>query len=274
MKIDTGRINPLLYKGNHYDPFESKLAECKLHLEVVSILKDKHGCIRIMGGIRGEVIHYDTELVSKYLEKIGPEVGDLIDIPIPENGFPNDGGVYNQKYEIVQISQLGANENFMTPFLRKYVYEINLRAYVSSGQEEPGGESKAQTELKDKLDLINTAAEDAAKKIGLYEDFEDNVYGGYQKINKRGNPSVQRDASKSTINDFNPPKKTKKRKTTSPLFIFKDQRMVLSLVDDPKNNNSFLKLSPLKKSTSISSDTNYLDYLRADDDNLVFVNGT
>lgn len=23
LKIDTGRINPLLYKGDHYDPFES-----------------------------------------------------------------------------------------------------------------------------------------------------------------------------------------------------------------------------------------------------------
>ncbi len=45
-------------------------------------------------------------------------------------------------------------------------------------------------EKQDRLDLISQAAENAAKKIGLYEDNEDNVYGGYQRINKRGNPSV------------------------------------------------------------------------------------
>ena len=124
------------------------------------------------------------------------------------------------------------------------------------------------------MDLINTATEDAAKKISLYEDFEDDVYGGYDKINFRGKPSIQRDASKSTINNFEPPKKTKGlRKSTKPLFIFKDMGMVLSLVDDPRNNNTFLKLSPRKKSTKIDSETNYLDYLRADDDTLVLVNG-
>lgn len=73
------------------------------------------------------------------------------------------------------------------------------------------------------MNLINQAAENAAKKIGLYEDFEDDVYGGYQKINKRGNPSVQRDASKSTINDFDPTKEKKGlRKTSTNLFVFKD----------------------------------------------------
>ena len=107
------------------------------------------------------------------------------------------------------------------------------------------------------MGLINTATEDAAKKISLYEDFEDDVYGGYDKINFRGKPSVQRDASKSTINNFEPPKKTKGlRKTTKNLFIFKDMGMVLSLVDDPRNNNTFLKLSPRKKSTKIDSETN------------------
>ena len=37
LKIDTGRINPLLYKGDHYDPFEDGMVEAHLHLEVVSV---------------------------------------------------------------------------------------------------------------------------------------------------------------------------------------------------------------------------------------------
>ena len=37
LKIDTGRINPLLYKGDHYDPFEDDMVDCHLHLEVVSV---------------------------------------------------------------------------------------------------------------------------------------------------------------------------------------------------------------------------------------------
>ena len=90
----------------------------------------------------------------------------------------------------------------------------------------------------------------------MYEDFEDDVYGGYHRINKRGNPSVQRDAKNSTINDFDPPdEKTKRklpRKTTTSLFVFKDMKMVLSLVSDPKNNSSCLKLAPAKKSSKTS----------------------
>ena len=99
------------------------------------------------------------------------------------------------------------------------------------------------------------------------------MYGGYPRINKRGSPSVQRDAKNSTINNFDPPddkaKKKLPRKSTTPLFIFKDMKMVLSLVSDPKNNASSLKLSPLKKSTKIGKDVQYIEYLRADDDNLV-----
>ena len=37
LKIDTGRINPLLYKGDHYDPFEDEMVDCHLHLEVFSV---------------------------------------------------------------------------------------------------------------------------------------------------------------------------------------------------------------------------------------------
>jgi hypothetical protein len=50
--------------------------------------------------------------------------------------------------------------------------------------------------------------------------------------------------------------------------------MVLSLISDPRNNNSFLKLSPLKKSTVLPEGFQYIEYLRADDDNLVLVDGT
>ena len=104
------------------------------------------------------------------------------------------------------------------------------------------------------------------------------MYGGYPRINKRGNPSVQRDAKNSTINNFDPPddkaKKKLPRKSTTPLFIFKDMKMVLSLVSDPKNNSSSLKLSPLKKSTKKPDGAKYLDNLRADDDTLCLVDGT
>ena len=121
---------------------------------------------------------------------------------------------------------------------------------------------------------MNQAAENAAKKIGLYEDFEDDVYGGYHKINKRGNPSVQRDADNSTINNFDPPKDKKGlRKTSTNLFVFKDWKMVLQLVSDPKNNASSLKLTPAKKSSKVSKDVQYIEYLRADDENLVLTDG-
>ena len=93
LKIDTGRINPLLYKGNHYDPFEDGMVDCHLHLEVFSVQQDRNGCIRIMGGIRGGVIYHDTTVIEKYLDKIRPEVGDLIDVPVP--GKDGTEEIYN-----------------------------------------------------------------------------------------------------------------------------------------------------------------------------------
>lgn len=131
LKIDTGRINPLLYKGDHYDPFEDDMVEAHLHLEVVSIMKDQHGCIKIMGGIRGGVIYHDTTVIGKYIDKVRPEVGDLIDIPVP--GKDGTMEVYNQKYEVVHIEETITNETHMNPFLRKYIYQMSLRAYVASG---------------------------------------------------------------------------------------------------------------------------------------------
>ena len=57
----------------------------------------------------------------------------------------------------------------MNPFLRKYLYQCNLRAYIASGQTEPD-EQASKLEKQDTLDLISQAAENAAKKIGMYED--------------------------------------------------------------------------------------------------------
>lgn len=49
--------------------------------------------------------------------------------------------------------------------------------------------------------------------------------------------------------------------------------MVLQLVSDPKNNASSLKLTPAKKSSKVAKNVQYIEYLRADDDNLVLTDG-
>lgn len=273
LRIDTGRINPLLYKGDHYDPWEDGLVDCHLHLEVRSVLRDRHGCIRAMGSIRGGAIWHDTEVVGKYLDKVQPEVGDLVDIPLP-GPDGQDSQVYNFKYEIVELEQSAANEAVMNPFLRTYMYQCRLRAYVSSGQQEPGGQSEAQTRLKDRLDLVNAATEEAAKRLSLYEDFEDDAYGGYQRVDRRKDPSVVRQADTATVNDFDPPAKKKGlRKSTVNLFAFADWKMVLQLVEDQRENRATLRLTPLRKSLKVDPSTNLLDFLRADDDDLCLVAG-
>ena len=48
--------------------------------------------------------------------------------------------------------------------------------------------------------------------------------------------------------------------------------MVLSLISDAKEDNSFLKLSPAKKTTKVKKDVKYIDYLRCDKDTLMLVN--
>lgn len=88
-----------------------------------------------MGGIRGGVIYHDTTVIGKYIDKVKPEVGDLIDVPVP--GKDGTEEIYNQKYEIVHIEETITSESTMNPFLRKYLYQCNLRAYIASGQTEP-----------------------------------------------------------------------------------------------------------------------------------------
>lgn len=53
----------------------------------------------------------------------------------------------------MQILESQANESYMNPFLRKYIYECSLRAYVPSGNAEPEEQEK-KIEKQDTLDLI------------------------------------------------------------------------------------------------------------------------
>lgn len=73
-----------------------------------------------MGGIRGGVIYHDTTVIGKYIDKVKPEVGDLIDVPVP--GKDSSEMIYNCKYEVVHIEETITNESYMNPFLRKYLY--------------------------------------------------------------------------------------------------------------------------------------------------------
>ena len=58
------------------------------------------------------------------------------------------------------------------------------------------------------------------------------------------------------------------------MFLLKDWDMDLSLVSDPKNNESHLTLTPRKKSTEIGNDIQFIENLRIDDDNFCLVDGT
>ena len=55
--------------------------------------------------------------------------------------------------------------------------------------------------------------------------------------------------------------------------MFKDWDMVLSLVSDPKNNESHLTLGPKEESTEIGEGVQFIENLRIDNDNFCLVDG-
>lgn len=133
--------------------------------------KSKENKYILHGKIHGGVLFYNIFKLGKYLEKIHPEVGDLITIDFPDENNP-------ERYEITDCYDKSLQSDGISPLLHKYIWKCKARRYVNNADDVP--ETEYDARLQEKLDFEKTVDEEVTKKISGYKDNEDAVYGGYE----------------------------------------------------------------------------------------------
>lgn len=123
------------------------------------------------GKLHGNVLFFDVNQLGKYVEKIHPSVGDVVEID-----FPDENNA--EKYEITDCFDKQLTQDGISPLLHKYVWKCKARKFINAQTDiEMSEDDKRLQEKRDHEQLVN---EQVAKDISLYPSNEDAVYGGYE----------------------------------------------------------------------------------------------
>ena len=174
--LTTPHVVPDFWKGMKFEDFINNTFDAYIRLNIDSLVFPRgDGAFKMICRYEGAIIFYDLNKISKYLEFIKPDVGDVVSIPVYDHGDTVG------RFEIVNIVGTKYNETYQNPFLRNYIYECDLRAYVSSGEKVPE-ERESEKKYRKLNELINFADSEAGRKMSLYKDHEEDIYGGYDKL--------------------------------------------------------------------------------------------
>lgn len=128
----------------------------------------------LRGTLYGAVLFRDINRIGKYLEKIHPEVGDIVTIDFPDNKS-------RQQYEITDCFDTELGNDGINPLLHKYVWKCKARRYIPCGEDFPE-KNEANDQIQEKHDLNSNFEELVDKQISTYdEENNDAVYGGYER---------------------------------------------------------------------------------------------
>ena len=157
---------------NISDIEEIKIEITKLykHCQTLTITKDKYKSI-LSGRLHGNVLFFDINSLGKYSGKIHPNVGDVVIID-----FPDDKNM--EKYEITECFDKQLTQDGISPLLHKYIWKCKARRYVNSHEDIIPNEGDERVE--EQMNYQDKLHEEVAKKVSLYDDNEDAVYGGYE----------------------------------------------------------------------------------------------
>jgi len=143
----------------------------RIHAKAATVKVVVPDCKYILSGkLHGNVLFYDLNQLGKYVEKIHPQVGDVIAID-----FPDEENC--EKYEITDCFDKQLTQDGISPLLHKYIWKCKARRYVNSYENIMRNE--ADERLQEKITYDSTVKEEIAKQISIYKDNEDSAYGGY-----------------------------------------------------------------------------------------------
>lgn len=141
-------------------------------VESVSLRGKKQKKYVLSGKLHGSVLFFDVEQLGKYAELVHPEVGDVVEIDFPDEN-------QRERYEIVDCFDKQLTQDGISPLLHKYVWKCKGRRRQDiAGEELP--DTEAGKQLDEKHQFQDRVQEEVAKKISMYPENEDAVYGGYE----------------------------------------------------------------------------------------------
>lgn len=214
------------------------------------------------GKIYGSILFHDLTKVGKYMDKIHPDVGDIVTIDFPDE--------YNrQQFEITDCFDKNLTNDGINPLLHKYIWKCKARRYINAGEDFPE-QNEANERWEEQIDFNNTIDEQIGKEIGKYDDkHNDDVYGGYerkdeeydkQKIDNTSSDNCIFIDDGTYINIFTFHDKSSLKTDGYDLYFITPDNYCckISYVEDKKINCNLIK--------------NGLQYLKATDNALYFVN--
>lgn len=269
-------VNPFIYNSFDYKvtnrDFLDPLILLKYKVSRIKHSEDEDGNPVyknvLRGTLYGAVLFRDINRIGKYLEKIHPEVGDIVTIDFPDNKS-------RQQYEITDCFDTELGNDGINPLLHKYVWKCKARRYIPCGEDFPE-KNEANDQIQEKHDLNSNFEELVDKQISTYdEENNDAVYGGYE-----------RDYRDYDIKKVNNDDKTERMTFIDDgsylnLHTFGDgSRLVTDgyelffVVHGSDDGYEFTKLSLLEDSNVVKDNlvASGIDYLKATDNALYFIN--
>ena len=282
--LATPHVVPDFWKGMKFEDFINDTFDpyIRLKLEEIDIPRDNEA-FTIRCSYEGAIIFYDLNKISKYLEFIKPDVGDVVSIPVYDHGDTVS------RFEITGIVGSKYNETYQNPFLRNYIYECDLRTYVSSGEKVPE-ERESEKKFRKLNELINFSTSEAGRKISLYKDHEEDIYGGYDKISGLDGAVLASNESTGikAVNGFKeregegtPPEKLTEEQLLSDEceltvladLVFPKPLSVVLVKNEVEDWARILLLDKVTNGERIPDTTPWQFYLRCNDDTLVLRQG-
>ena len=225
---------------------------------------DKNVKFVLHGRLHGGVLFNDTYKVGKYMDKIHPDVGDVVTI-----GFPNK--LARQQYEITECTDKRLTNDGINPLLGKYVWLCKAKRRVENDEGLP--EKNLDNErIKEGLDFLDNADEVVAKQIADYDEYDDDaVYGGYERELKNYDKQVPNPATYPKLHFVDDG-------SWIEVFTFQDRSMLVTdgyelYFVDRKHENS-IKLTTVEDERIIPQNlvVSGLQYLKSTDNALYFIN--
>ena len=255
-------VNEYIYKSFNYTLKAPDADDIVLSFDFM--VKEAYpGIYKLSGKLHGVVLFRDLSLISKYSEEIHPEVGDIVTIDFPD-------AKSREQYQITEAVDINLASDGINPLLHRYIWKCKAIRYVPNAAAEIPEKNEANERVLEKMDAENAASEIIAKKISEYPNQEDDIYGGYE-----------RNESYADLNNIPESKKKILLDSISDSGSLIDI-MAFSSGAALKTNgfdlyfkspgNNWFKLTQYRKNGVFLDTTEEIDFLKATDDMLVFVN--
>lgn len=169
--ISAFSVNNELYKSFNYILSANSVEAIYPKLTFKLSQVDKY-TLKLSGYIDGIVLFRNLDKIGKYIEKISPEVGDVITIDFPDE-------FNREQYEITECTNRELTQSGINPLLHTYVWKCKAKRFVNATNDLPEN-NIANDIINQKILETTTAQVKVADKISVYPNDEDEVYGGYE----------------------------------------------------------------------------------------------